>query len=265
MVKLSKRREGNVLHFYVENMELGDVTATFELGLDNLAGSTNFPYTATFPPHQATEAFSLSPICLDKEWGYAMTNHCTLGSKGAVHDDSYVYALPYSAGKSYRVSQGYDGKFSHKGTERFAIDWEMPEGTPVLAARGGLVIDVKDDSSEGGPDRKFLPNANYILIQHADGTLGKYAHLLKGAARVRPGQYVEPGALIGLSGNTGFSSGPHLHFIVYRATSGMERESLPTKFKLQDQAAATLKQGRAYRAPQILLASDGKQNAVKAN
>jgi murein DD-endopeptidase MepM/ murein hydrolase activator NlpD len=232
----------------------------------NLKSSTNFPYTANFPPHQTTEAFSLSPVCLEQEWRYALTNHCTLGSSRAVHEDSYAYDLPYPAGSAFRVSQGYDGRFSHQGTERYAIDWKMPEGTPVLAARGGLVVDEKDDSTAGGSDRKFLPSANFILIQHADGTLGKYAHLLKGSARVKTGQVVEPGTLIGLSGNTGFSSGPHLHFSVYRPRNGTERESLPTKFRVQDQAAAvTLQQGRVYRAPRILLAADRPRNDSKAN
>jgi murein DD-endopeptidase MepM/ murein hydrolase activator NlpD len=265
MIKVSKRREGNALHFFVENMEAADVTATFELGLVNLKSSTNFPYTTTFPPHQITEAFSLSPICLDQEWHYALTNHVTLGNNCAVHDDSYVYALPYSAGKAFRVTQGYDGKFSHQGTEQYAIDWKMPEGTPVLAARGGVVVEVRDDSSAGGPDRKFLPSANFILIQHSDGTLGKYAHLLQGSARVKIGQLVEPGTLIGLSGNTGYSSGPHLHFSVYRARNGMERESIPTRFRVQDQAAVTLQQGRTYRAPLTLLAVDRPRNDRNAN
>jgi murein DD-endopeptidase MepM/ murein hydrolase activator NlpD len=265
MVALTKERDGDVLHFYIENLEVADVTATFELGLSNLKGSTNFPYTATFPPHQKTEAFSLSPVCLNQTWGYALTNHCSLGGLRAVHDDSYIYGLPYPAGQSFRVSQGYDGKFSHKGSERFAIDWKMPEGTPVLAARGGMVVDVKDDSSVGGPDRKFLPDANYVVIQHVDGTLGKYAHLLKGSARVRAGDIIEPGGLIALSGNTGFSSGPHLHFIVYRTTNGMSRESLPIRFRAQSQAAVTLQQGRVYRAPQLMVASDRKRNDAKPN
>jgi hypothetical protein len=256
MLTVTKRRDGDVIRFFVENLGAGDVTATFELGLLNLSGSTSFPFTATFPPHQTTEAFSLWPIHGDQEWHYTLTNHYTPGSNRAVHDDSWVYALPYPSGRAFRVSQGYGGGFSHQGAERYAIDWKMPKGTLVLAARPGVVVEVKDDSAKGGPDRKFEASANYILIQHGDGTLGEYAHLLKGGVRVKVGQTVQAGTVIGLSGNTGFSSGPHLHFSVFRTKNGKERESIPTRFRTEDETATTLSQGRAYRAPQTLLAVD---------
>jgi len=92
--------------------------------------------TATFPAQGTTEAFSLSPINPDKAWEFSFTNRYNLGSVDAVHDDSFRYSLPYAAGHSFKVSQGYDGKYSHRGSNRYAVDWEMPEGTPVHAARG---------------------------------------------------------------------------------------------------------------------------------
>ncbi len=75
MVNVIKHREGNVIRFFVQNLEATDVTATFDLALVNLKGNTRFPYTTTFPPHQITEAFSLSPIREDTEWRYTLTNY----------------------------------------------------------------------------------------------------------------------------------------------------------------------------------------------
>ena len=255
MLKVFKRCEGKVIRIFVENLEGADVTATFNAGLVNLRGSTRFPFTCTFPPHQTTEAFSLSPIREDMEWHYTLTNCYTLGSQRAVHDDTFVYRLPYPAGQAFRVSQAYGGTFSHTGPERYAIDWRMPEGTPVLAARAGVVVAVKDDSQVGGADRRFESSANYILIQHRDGTIGNYAHLLNRGVKVKAGQAVETGDVIGLSGNTGFSSGPHLHFSVFKAKDGSERDSIPIKFRTEDRAATTLLSGEVYRAPSTLLAT----------
>ena len=58
-------------------------------------------------------------------------------------DTSYVYTLPFDAGKSHLVVQGYFGSFSHK--ERAALDFKMKQGTKVLAARDGIVTRVKED------------------------------------------------------------------------------------------------------------------------
>lgn len=249
MVKVTERRDGDIIRFLVENLESADVTATFDLGLVNLKGSTRFPYTMTLLPHQTIQAFSLSPIDEAREWHFSLTNAYTLGSSVAVHDDRYVYALPYSPGQAFLVSQADDGAFSHTGPERHAIDWQMPEGTPVLAARAGVVVETKDDSSVGGPDRSFENCANYIMIQHTDGTIGNYAHLLNHGMKVKVGQLVNVGDVIGLSGNTGFSSGPHLHFSVFKTRNGRERESIAIRYRTMNATAEKLVCGKVYRAP----------------
>ena len=248
MLKIVTRSEGGVTHLLVQNLEAAEVTGTIDLQLSNLKASTNLPYTATFPGKQTIEAFTLAPLDAGKPWHYSYTNHFTLGSKDAVHDDSYVYSLPYEVGAAYHVSQGYHGVFSHTGPDEYSIDWKMPVGTPVLAARDGVVVKSKDDSDSGGPDRKFENSANCILIQHPDGTLGIYAHLRKGGNMVKVGDKVKAGDLIGLSGNTGFTSGPHLHFSVFKAKSGSERESLPVKFRTVSAPAITLVGGQTYKA-----------------
>ena len=254
MLRLTERRDGDVIHFLVQNIEAADVTTTFDLKLINLRASTTFPYTTTVGPHQTVEAFTLSRVDETKQWHFDLTNAYTMGSSRAVHDDRYEYSLPYQPGKSHRVSQADDGAFSHSGPERHAVDWEMPEGTPVLAARDGVVVDTKDDSDSGGPDRSFQAVANYILIQHPDGTIGNYAHLLQHGVKVSVGQRIRAGELIGLSGNTGFSSGPHLHFSVFKTRNGHERESIPIHFRTES-GSETLVSGRAYKAPSTLIAT----------
>jgi murein DD-endopeptidase MepM/ murein hydrolase activator NlpD len=92
---------------------------------------------------------------------------------------------------------------------------------------------------------------NYVLIRHEDGTLGHYCHLQKGGCLVKVGQTVAAGEAIAHSGNTGFSSGPHLHFCVFKTKNGRERASVPVKFETATDKAITLVSGRAYRAAEI--------------
>lgn len=248
--EVTTQRKGNLIQVKVENSELSEVTLTFDINPVNLKGSVSFPHTATFKPGQ-TEAFTLAPIQPDAAWQYSYKTYYKLGSSDAVHDDSTVYKLPYAPGSSYKVSQGYNSSFSHHGSDQFAIDWKMPEGTEILAARGGRVVRVKDDSNVGGGTIKYDPYNNFIIIRHVDGTLGHYCHLLKDGVKVTPGQIVQAGESIALSGNTGFSSGAHLHFCVYKARDGRERATIPVKFEGADGRAVTLIQGNQYRAPEI--------------
>ena len=246
---LTEREKGGATHFVVQNSELSEVTMTFDFATTNLVGDVKFPYTATFKPGE-TEAFTLSPMNTNQEWEYSYTNYYKLGSCVAQPDD-YVYSLPYQPGTTRKITQGYDGKFSHQGSNKYAIDWQMPEGTPVYAARGGLVVKVKDDSDRGGADIKFDPFNNYVLIRHADGTLGHYCHLQKGGVTVHPGQIVKTGDVIAHSGNTGFSSGAHLHFCVFMTHDGKQRVSIPVKFRDIYGDAITLVEGQKYRAPEL--------------
>jgi murein DD-endopeptidase MepM/ murein hydrolase activator NlpD len=135
--------------------------------------------------------------------------------RGLIKDDtSFVYALPFEAGKAHFLVQGYFGKFSHK--ERAALDFKMKRGTAVLAARGGVVLRVKEDGDKGGWNRKYRAYGNNIVIQHEDGTRAGYWHLQKEGALVQVGDTVKQGQRIALSGNTGYTSMPHLHFLVWR-------------------------------------------------
>jgi murein DD-endopeptidase MepM/ murein hydrolase activator NlpD len=254
-VNVTTKCEGGVTHFYVENHELCEITMTFGLDISNLESTVPFPYTATFPAQKVTEAFALTPTVSGGEWEYSYTNYFKLGSNRAKHDDSYIYQLPYAPGSRFKVTQGYNGSFSHKGANQYAIDWQMPEGTPVYAARGGVVVKTKDDSSIGGSSMKYDAYNNYILIRHDDGTLGHYCHLQKGGLYVRPGDRVAVGQRIARSGNTGFSSGAHLHFSVFRTKDGRERVSIPVKFRTSDGPAATLVEGQRYKAIEVETAS----------
>ncbi len=245
-VKISTRREGATTRIFVENLERSEVTMTFDFNVVNLKSDVPFPYTATFGPGE-TEAFSLVPEDPQQRWEYSFTNYYKLGSMTAI-PDSYIYSLPYAPGSTHKVTQAYGGSFSHKGSNKYAIDWKMPEGTLVYAARGGLVVKVRDDSDRGGGSMAYDPFNNYVLIRHADGTLGHYCHLKKDGVKVVPGQIVRTGDPIALSGNTGFSSGPHLHFCVFKALNGRQRESLPVQFKDADSQRITLVEGKKYEA-----------------
>lgn len=139
---------------------------------------------------------------------------CQLDSKEpTVYDETREYWLPYQAGKKRFLAQGYFGSFSHSG---YALDFVMPVGTPVLAARSGIVSSVVDSHSGNCPSTLDCSN-NDVRIDHLDGTWGVYLHIKQYGACVTYGQQVERGDVIAYSGNVGFSTAPHLHFEVYGA------------------------------------------------
>jgi len=144
--------------------------------------------------------------------------------------DQSVYP-PFPAGEGYFISQGFNGTKTHQATDSlYAIDIVMPVGTTVLAARDGVVMDVEEDFNRAGTDMEnFADKANHVRILHADGTMALYAHLDLASVRVRPGAQIQAGKVIARSGNTGFSTGPHLHFVIQQNV-GMEIRSVPFRF-----------------------------------
>lgn len=162
---------------------------------------------------------------------YSQAFHYSLGNPAMVAV-GYRYPLPWVGGP-FRLTQGPNGTFSHFGPKsRYAMDIAMPVGTQIIAARGGTVVKVENDQGSGGAN----PSGNFVRILHDDGTMGVYLHLMKGSVSVREGQHVAVGTPLARSGNTGNSTGPHLHFVVQRNV-GLGLQSIPFQF---DQPVGTL-------------------------
>jgi len=125
-----------------------------------------------------------------------------------------VVGVPFACGRIYTVSQGHDTG-SHLSNDTYAWDFRMPTGTPIVAAKDGVVRMARGDSTQGACDPKMASFSNYVVIDHEDGLETQYLHF--SAVTVAVGERVKQGQLIGFSGNTGWSCGPHLHFKVAKA------------------------------------------------
>lgn len=165
-----------------------------------------------------------APSSVNYEYGYVV------GEPGVVHAPTAPYRAPFAAGRQFKVTQASPDAVTHRdASSRHAVDIAMPVGSAVYAAREGRVIDVARNHFRGGLDVQAMSEANFVQVLHDDGTYAIYAHLQLDTVRVRPGQSVARGEYIANSGNTGFSSGPHLHFAVLRNV-GLRSESLPVTF-----------------------------------
>ena len=160
------------------------------------------------------------------------------------NDSSYIYSLPFEKGKKVFLIQAYDSKMSHKG--ELALDFKVKKGTKIFAAREGVVTSLRKDSDKGGLKDENLADGNYIIIQHSDGSSGMYWHLQKEGVLVNVGDTVKKGQAIGLSGNTGYSAFPHLHFEVQGYDADSNYKQLPTRFNT-NKGVLYLRPAKFYR------------------
>jgi murein DD-endopeptidase MepM/ murein hydrolase activator NlpD len=162
-------------------------------------------------------------------------------------DNSHIYNLPFRNKKRVFLIQAYESSFSHKG-ER-ALDFKVKKGTKICAARNGVVIAAREDSDKGGLKNENLSDGNYISIKHSDGSIAHYWHLQKDGVMVNVGDTVQTGQWIGLSGNTGYSAFPHLHFEVQGYDASGQYKQLATRF-YTNKGVIYLRPGKFYKTRQ---------------
>ena len=224
-----------------------EYTVTLEATLKNMTSSRALPFTAEAGGRSSFVLAHFKRTDNTQAWRYNYYYHWEYGGRRNSTANDADYAMPFGPGR-YVVMQGPRGTFSHfkgSGSEN-AVDWDVPEGTIVCAARDGRVVGVRDDSTVSGTDPKFKPLGNYVMIKHADGTFADYHHLKPGGAMVNIGDEVTTGQPIGLSGQTGFASKPHLHFMVFQAIDGKKVLSLPFHLKTDRGTFTEFIRGQSY-------------------
>lgn len=145
------------------------------------------------------------------------------------------YRIPFEAGVVSNICQ-----YPHGATP--AIDFCVPIGTSVVAAKDGIVIGIVNHHDEGGPDQKFFDKANFVELLHTDGTRALYTHLLKDSVAVSLHAHVKRGDIIGKVGMSGQTSGPHLHFHVAKLNTSMQDDFIDPKFVTSDGRPLLFKQ-----------------------
>ncbi|MBB3103400.1 peptidoglycan DD-metalloendopeptidase family protein [Azomonas macrocytogenes] len=222
-LETSKQGDGEILS--VRNDLFAPVNVEFKLtNVRNVDGALGKPIHLVLAPRSRVRLAALMPRDASQPMFYTPKLHHSLGDP-RLQPSAYRYPLPWRGGP-FRLTQGANGQYSHftpKG--RYALDIAMPEGTRIVAARAGTVVKIENDQSGKGRD----PSGNFVRVLHDDGTMSVYLHLMHGSVSVREGQLVEVGQPIARSGNTGNSTGPHLHFVVQRNVGG-ELLSIPFEF-----------------------------------
>ena len=242
-IETINRTVNGKLKVFGKNNTLFVYSAKFDIQASNCKPNKKLPIIVVIPPNSEIELFEVIPF-KNKKWKYGTTSSYMLGNIKAKPNTSFRYSLPYAKGNSFSVNQGYYGTFSHQ--QKFALDFTMPEGTPLHAIRGGMVIKLKKDSNTGCPSKKCEKDVNFIWIEHEDGTIAEYAHLQLNGTHLKLGDVVEKGDEIGLSGNTGFSQAPHLHLEVFVQNFNGKRKTIPTKFEVDTNKVVELKKGDNY-------------------
>ncbi len=214
------------------NTYFGPVQVAFELvEKHNAAATIPLRGDRVLPPRSTTELLIVEPADPAMETNFTYRLAHLPGDPIAQHRPQQPYRLPYAKAASYLVSQAPPDAITHQDpSSRDAIDFAMPIGSGVYSAREGVVLDVASRYFQSGTNiERDGPRANVVRVLHDDGTMAVYAHLNWNTIRVVPGQKVQRGEYLADSGNTGFSTGPHLHFVVQRNQGG-RLVSVPVQF-----------------------------------
>ncbi|NND06373.1 MAG: M23 family metallopeptidase [Saprospiraceae bacterium] len=229
---------------YADNSEFYPISIQLNPETSHMDIDPTYSNPAVVPPR--TEGYQIARLVgrAGKSWKF---NYAFASFPGDVstahHDDSHIYQLPYATDQIFWISQGYQGVLSHQGEN--ALDFDMPIGTPVHAARGGVVVDLVEHHDRSCSDESCNQFNNFLHILHDDGSFAAYAHLQKDGILVDLGEVVAAGDLIAYSGNTGWTTGPHLHFVVFITIVG-RRETFQTQFDLRNGSSGLLREGSEY-------------------
>lgn len=232
-IKIFGEQANQSIFLFANNIAPCPVSVKLELELTNLKAVVALPEFYVIPA--ATERFplvELKVIDVKQRLAYRNRFEYVLGDVGIQSpDNTYVYDLPFEKKKRFMIFQGYNGTASHQNQS--ALDFAMPEGTPVLASREGIVVKVEESNTKSCPERECGQFNNFVLVYHEDGSFAEYTHLRKDGAKVSLGDRLKKGDVVGYSGSTGWTSGPHLHFVCFLSRIG-SRASFPTKFRTGD-------------------------------
>lgn len=229
-VFIEKRGTPERPELYVVNQNQAPVEVRFALTRRDNVDAPAIPEQWIVPAGGTLKIAALQPRNAGAPMNYDYSMRWQLGDPRAVPSAGFAYQPPLPPQGVFTIAQGFDGGLSHNTPgSRYAVDIGMPIGTGLRAARAGSVVSVQDRHGPGGNSVAYRSQTNSVYILHDDGTFGVYAHLRQGSALVRPGQRVQAGQIIAQSGNSGYTTGPHLHFAVLR-NGGMRWESLPFVF-----------------------------------
>ena len=249
-VRLFQRPFEGDIELVAQNTYFAPIQLAFRLAeMENVAESTPQDGFKVLPPRSETQLLVVGEAVQHATMSFEYEFQFLPGEPGAEHDPDQPYRLPVALSSTVRVSQAYPETLTHiDPSSQHAVDFVMPVGTNVFAARGGVVIEMASDFFENGTDLSVDgPRANVVRVLHDDGTMSLYAHLNWNSIRVKPGQHVARGEYLADSGNTGFSTGPHLHFVVQRNRGGA-LVSVPVEFAGPGGAPITVQAGERYTA-----------------
>ena len=196
----------------------------------NLRPGANVPIERVLPAESSRILVRLRSIVENESIRPRVVIAIDLGSSTTEPDADHLYAVPFGGEARRELTQGFDGADSHLASMRYSLDFAMPEGTPVFAARAGTVLYLQDGFTEGGADPDLLEQANLLVVAHSDGSMASYGHLTAGIP-VSVGDMVDEGDVLGSSGATGFVGQPHLHFHVGVRMLGTPGRTIPIKLK----------------------------------
>ena len=234
-IRIDRVKSARDIQFVATNDGPATLTLSFDLKEKDFRANRPLPVALVIAPGSSREIVRITPA---KRWDLMRFNykyHFLIGDISMPPDENHRYRLPFGKGTVAQIVQEPGGVLStHNEQTRYAIDFGVPEGTLVTAARAGTVVDVKDTFTEGRPDPALEGRGNLVAVMHADHSVAYYLHLAPRRVLVRIGQTVHAGDAIAHSGNTGYSQGPHLHFDVRRVVAGedgmVSHESVPVAF-----------------------------------
>lgn len=198
-----------------QNDGVATVTAHLDFMGENANADGRWPITVVLPPRTSYALGRVFPVDRAKPAGTRVTSSFQFGDVRAKPEGAR-YRLPYEIGSAFTISQAFGGRLRTHNTpdSQYAVDFTLPENTPIVAARDGVVVEATFSFRRGGLDPSLKDKANVVSILHDDGTVAQYAHLAAREMPIKRGDRVAAGTMIGYSGDTGFSEGPHLHFAV---------------------------------------------------